>query len=131
MLEINNDRAARTIYLRMSGTVTLDETRAGAEAARRATDDYRGEPHMVLADMRGVRPLAPEAAQVMGDAIAYQRARGVVCCVHLSDSSIVRLQAARLAREAVSGTTDTFEVVSLEEAEHVLSETRAKMLLRR
>ena len=93
---------------------------------REATDLYAGKKHLVLADMRGLRSSVPEAAAVFGEAIGYARKRGVVCCAHLSDSTIARLQAARLAREFSPGDDVTIDAVSLEEAEKVLAEERKK-----
>jgi hypothetical protein len=79
---------------------------------------------MLIADMRGLAPLSQESAKLMGEAIAFQRAHGIVLCAHLSDSSITRLQAKRLAREATPNDKVTIEVVSPEEAERVLDERR-------
>jgi hypothetical protein len=131
MVEVRNDRARRTVYIRMTGAISLAEVTAAAKDVRRATDDYGGAPHLVLADMRGFVPAAPEVADVIGAGIAYTRRRGVVHCAHLSDSSIVRLQAARLVREAVLGDPGLTEVISLEEAERVLDEVRSKLAPRR
>jgi hypothetical protein len=47
--------------------------------------------------------------------------------VHLSDDSVARLQAARLARQASPYDDSTFDVVSLDEAEKVLTELRLKL----
>ncbi len=98
-----------------------------AETYVAATDSYGGGRHVVLADMRGLKPAGAEAADIMGNAIGYARARGVACCAHISDSTIARLQAARLAREASADDDVTTDVVSLEEAERVLEEARARI----
>ena len=127
MWEVKNDPEKRTIYVRMSGFMREDEMKEWAEAYKAATDTYKGEKHLVLADMRGLKPAGPEAAEIMGQAIGYARARGVACCAHLSDSTIARLQAARLAREAAVGDDVTTDVVSLEEAERVLAEARSRL----
>lgn len=124
MFEIKNDLAAKTIRLRITGRMDVAEARDAADQSCRATDAYNGAEHMILADMRGLVTLSPEAAAVMGESIAYQRRRGVVLCAHLSDSSITRLQAQRVAREASPTDSVTIDVVSLAEAEEVLSERR-------
>ncbi len=124
---MKNDPEERTIYVRMSGFMREDEMKEWAEAYIAATDTYQGGKHLVLADMRGLKPAGPEAAEIMGRAIGYARARGVACCAHISDSTIARLQAARLAREAAAGDDVTTDVVSLEEAERVLEEARARL----
>src|SRR5262245_3700934 len=103
MFQIEHDAIARTILFRINGTFSAEEVRAVGREYQRLTDKFRGERHMVLADLRGLRPLSPEAAEVFKGIIAYGRAHGTVCCAHLSDSSIVRLQGSRLAREVTPG----------------------------
>lgn len=98
--------------------------REWAEAYRNATDTYEGGDHLVLADMRGMKPASEDTAEVMQDAIAYARSRGVACCAHISDSTISRLQTARIAREASEHDDVTVDVVSIEEAHRVLDEAR-------
>lgn len=127
MWEVKNDPEKRTIYVRMSGFMREDEMKEWAEAYKAATDSYGGGKHLVLADMRGLKPATPEVAEIMGEAIGYARSRGVACCAHLSDSSIQRLQTARLAREASPHDDVTTDVVSPEEAERVLEEARARL----
>ncbi len=104
-----------------------NEMKEWADAYIAATDAYAGGPHLVLADMRGLKPAGPESAEIMGNAIAYARTRGVACCAHLSDSTIQRLQTARLAREASPHDDVTTDVVSPEEAERVLEEARVRL----
>jgi len=128
MITIRDDRTKRTIHVTMTGFLTLDEVREAVIRVKSATDGYKDGPHLFLADMRGLKPAAPEVAEVLGKAIAYTRQHGVVFCAHLSDSSTVQLQAARLAREAVEGDPAIINVISLEEAERVLEEQRRKLL---
>ncbi|HEX7118640.1 MAG TPA: hypothetical protein VF212_07630 [Longimicrobiales bacterium] len=104
-----------------------DEMQEWADAYIAATDSYGGGSHVVLADMRGLKPAGAEAAEIMGKAIGYARSRGVVCCAHISDSTIARLQAARIAREASPNDDVTTDVVSIDEAELVLAEARARI----
>ncbi len=125
MYEASVNRTRRLITFRGSGTITVDELKTMVEEAKWATDSFHGEPHIVLADMRGMAPLAPDATQLFGEMIKYGRERGCVCCVHLSDSSIARLQATRLAREASPYDDITVNVVSVEEAEKVIHEKQA------
>lgn len=131
MISIENDPAARTIRVTMVGFIRMDEVETAAEKMKRMTDTYGGAPHLVLADMRGLKAVPPDVADAITAAIAYTRARGVVHCAHLSESSTVRLQAARMVREVVEGDPGMTTVVSLEEAEKVLAEQRAKLPPRR
>lgn len=127
MHETRNDTGKRTIYVRLSGFIREDEMSEWAQDYKAATDSYRGGEHLVLADMRGMKPTNETAAEIMREAIAYARARGVACCAHLSDSTISRLQTRRLAREASEHDDVTVDVVSLEEADAVLDEAREKL----
>jgi len=127
MYETSIDQMRRTIRVRASGTLTIDELREMYEASKRLTDSFYGRPHMVLADMRGLAPLSPDGTKIFGDIIKYGRERGTICCVHLSDSSIARLQASRLAREASPYDDITVNVVSMEEAEKVIQEKQGAM----
>ena len=99
-----------------------------AREYRRVSRVYAGTPHMVLADMRGSQPASPEVAAVLGETIEFSRQNGVVCCAHLSDDTVQRLQAARLARQIALASDITLDVVSLEEAERVLAEKRQQLL---
>lgn len=101
--------------------------REWAQNYKDATDSYEGGDHLVLADMRGMKPTNEKAAEIMGEAIAYARARGVAACAHLSDSTISRLQTRRLAREAVEDDDVTVDVVSIDEAHKVLDEARDRL----
>jgi hypothetical protein len=122
MYETSINRGKRLITFRASGNLSLAEMKTILDEAKWATDAFRGEPHIVLADMRGLTTLNEEKQKVFGDIIRYGREHGTVCCVHLSDSSIARLQQARLAREASPYDDITVNVVSIEEAEKAISE---------
>lgn len=124
---VKNHQARRTIVIRMSGYLDEQHMTTFAKAYKDATDTYGGQPHLVLADMRGMTVTAVSAAKILGDAIGYARARGVFCCAHLSDSTLQKLQANRMARESSPGDDVTVNVVSTEEAERVLSEARARL----
>jgi hypothetical protein len=125
MYDATIDRARHTITFRASGVLTVEDMKNVFEETKRATDSFRGQPHLVLADMRGLAPLSPEATGIFGEVIRYGRTHGTICCVHLSDSSIARLQANRLAREASPYDDITVNVVSMEEAAKVIDEKLA------
>ncbi len=115
------------ITFRASGNLSLAEMKQIYEEAKWSTDVFKSEPHMVLADMRGLPPLTDDKAKILADIIKYGRDHGTICCVHLSDSSIARLQQARLAREASPYDDITVNVVSTEEAEKMILEKQAKV----
>lgn len=128
MIGVTNQQTRRTIVVRLTGLIGPTEMQDFAERYRAATDFYGGEPHLVLADMRGMKTNTPAAAGILQSAIAYARSRGVHCCAHISDDTVARLQMARIAREVAAGDDVTVDVVSLEEAEAVLHEKRFELL---
>jgi hypothetical protein len=127
MFEVTINRGRKLITFRASGMLSIGEIKQIADDARSVTDGFRGEPHIVLADMRGLAPLSDDKAAVFGEIIKYGRTRGTVCCVHLSDSSIARLQHSRLAREASPYDDITVNVVSVEEADKVIQEKQGTL----
>jgi hypothetical protein len=126
--EIQVDKRNWTIYCRLSGIFEEPEMRAWAAEYRAATDSFRGRPHLVLADMRGMKPTHPDVAAIMGKEIAYARLHGAVRCAHLSDDVVQRMQAARVARQASPEDDVTVCASTLEEAERVLNEARRDLL---
>jgi hypothetical protein len=126
--EISDSGEERTIRVRMIGQFDLRTMNDFALEYRRVSRVYAGKPHMVLADMRGSQPASPDVAKLLGETIEFSRQIGVVCCAHLSDDTVQRLQAARLARQIAIASDITFDVVSLEEAERVLAERRQQLL---
>jgi hypothetical protein len=124
---IANDPTERTIRLRMTGEYDRVGMERLAVELREVADSYGGRSHLILADMRGMAPLDADVAQIFGELIAYTRQRGVVCCAHLSDDSVQKLQAARLGRQISLSDDLTVDVVSIEEAERLLADARAKL----
>jgi hypothetical protein len=124
---IANDPTERTIRLRMTGEYDRVGMERLASELREVADSYGGRSHLILADMRGMAPLDADVAEIFGELIAYTRQRGVVCCAHLSDDSVQKLQAARLGRQISLSDDLTVDVVSIEEAERLLADARAKL----
>ncbi len=123
---VRNAPAERTIYVRMTGRFDISTMRALCDEYKTVTNTYAGGPHYVLADMRGMVPAQPEVGLMLGSTIGYGRARGVRLCAHLSDDTVQRLQAARLARQNSTGDDVTVEVRSVEEGEKLLRERRER-----
>lgn len=128
MFHIQNEPEKLTIYARTSGLLRMDEARTIVESLMSAVRTYGGRSHLFVADMRGLLPLAPDVAAMIGEGIASSRRNGTVLCVHLSDSAIIRLQAKRLVREISPQDSMTVDVVSLEEAEVALEEARRHIM---
>lgn len=117
----------RTLRLRLSGDFDVATMTRFLEDYKRVSQPFAGAPHLILADLRGMNPTSPEVAAILGEAIEYSRAIGVVCCAHLSDDTITQLQAARLGRKSSPHSDVTVDVASREEAERLLDEVRARL----
>jgi hypothetical protein len=126
MFEVTNDVTRRTITARMSGFMRPNEMKEFAAIYRKATDSYAGGRHLVLADMRGLKALEPESANHFSEVINHGRNNGCVMCAHVSDSTIARLQTARVASEASIDNDITVDCVSLEEAQAQLTKARTR-----
>jgi hypothetical protein len=120
--EVKVDKNRRVLLTRMSGLFDEAAMSGWCEEYRRKTNGFLGKKHMVIADMRGMRTLKPNLATMMGQAIVYARARGVVLCAHLSDETVQRFQVARIARYNSTHDDVTVDVGSLKEAYDVCSE---------
>jgi hypothetical protein len=127
MVEVSINRGRHLITFRASGSISVDELQQISADGRLLIDAFRNEPHIVLADMRGLPPLNEERQKIFGEMIRYDRERGCILCVHLSDSSIARLQQARIAREASTYDDVTVNVISPEEAEKLINESQSKL----
>jgi hypothetical protein len=77
--------------------------------------------------MRGMKATHPSVAQILGDEIGHARRNGVVLCAHLSDDTVQRLQARRVARENSTYDDVTVDLATVEEAELVLEEARRRI----
>jgi hypothetical protein len=127
MYEIRDDKTRKTVYLKLNGLIREQEMKKFCDEFKAVTDTYQGKQHYYLADMRGLKVMEPSVASILGEAIGYTRKRGVMLCAHLSDSTIAKLQAMRLAREVQTNDSATVDVVSMDEAEKVLVEARSKV----
>ena len=63
----------RAIYYRASGQLSTAAMSDVLEAAKPLHDSFAGKPHFIVADMRGLAPLSPEAAGVLMAIIRYGR----------------------------------------------------------
>jgi hypothetical protein len=125
--EVVLDVAARTISTRMTGLFSEADMHAWAKQYHDATDKFQGKKHMVIADMRGMKTVHPSIANIMGIEIGYAREHGVVLCAHLSDDTVQRLQARRVARQNSLADNVTVDVSTIQEARRVIDEARDRI----
>jgi hypothetical protein len=126
--EIKADPVRRTVFVRMRGIFDETTMKAWCKAYReQGTDAFRGKNHIVIADMRGMKTVHPSIAALMGAEIGHARRNGAVLCAHISDDTVQRLQAARVARQNSPGDDITIDVDSMDEAQRV-AQSYAKFL---
>jgi len=125
--EVVLDLANRTLYTRMTGLFSEADMQGWAKQYHEATDKFQGRRHMVIADMRGMKTVHPSIANIMGAEIGYARDNGVVLCAHLSDDTVQRLQARRVARQNSLTDNVTVDVNSIHEARKVVEEARGRI----
>jgi hypothetical protein len=125
--EVVLDLANRTISTRMTGLFSESDMHQWARQYQEATDRFQGRKHMVIADMRGMKTVHPSIANIMGAAIGYAREHGVVLCAHLSDDTVQRLQARRVARVNSPDDNITVDVSSIQEARTVVEEAKSRI----
>ena len=125
--EVVVDLPNRTLSTRMTGLFSEADMVEWAKEYREATDKFQDRKHMVIADMRGMKTVHPSIAAIMGGEIGYAREHGVVLCAHLSDDTVQRLQARRVARQNSPTDNVTVDVSSLQEARKVVDEARDRI----
>ncbi|ADO69986.1 hypothetical protein [Stigmatella aurantiaca] len=125
---LSNEPLERVLHVRMEGFFEEGEMQEFIRRYRKATACYGGQPYLVLADMRSMRIASLAVSQLFGGLIQEARRQGVVCCAHLSSSTVQRLQVARLAREYSGDSDVTVHVTSLEEAREVLEAQRRRLI---
>ena len=125
--EVVVDLPNRTLSTRMTGLFSEADMIAWAKEYREGTDKFQNRKHMVIADMRGMKTVHPSIANIMGAEIGYAREHGVVLCAHLSDDTVQRLQARRVARQNSPADNVTVDVSSVQEARRVVDEARERI----
>ena len=115
-------RERRRIDLRLSGVFDLRPMRRFCQEYRAVTALLRGEQHIVIADLRGLRPLAPAVAEHLAETLVWAREHGVCCQAHVADDLVSGMQLARLARGRSDGEDITVDCESLDDAVLVANE---------
>jgi hypothetical protein len=70
---------------------------------------------------------AARLPSALGYEIGYAREHGVVLCAHLSDDTVQRLQARRVARHSSPADNVTVDVSSIQEARRVVDEAKGRV----
>ncbi len=118
-LRVTHNLTGRIIECRMRGLFGEADRIEAATTIRHETDLAAGKRHIVVADMCGMKTVHPSIARHMGEAIGYQRTHGCVLCVHVSDDTVQRLQAAHLARQYSRNDDVTIEADSIAQARSI------------
>jgi hypothetical protein len=128
MFEARNDTERQTCHVRMRGAVGPDEMREFAVYFGAISASYRGAPHLCVLDLRGLRPLEPEAAVLLSRTLARAREGGLAYLAHVSDETAARLAALGVGGEESPDNAHTLDCASVEVAERALQGLRAALL---
>ncbi|HUK66192.1 MAG TPA: hypothetical protein VLV17_05145 [Anaeromyxobacteraceae bacterium] len=125
--EVSASLQRRVLRVRLSGSLSAEHLQALAASLSQAAAQFQGKRYMVVADTRGLKPLHPHLAKILCELIGRGRKSGCALCVHLSDLTVARLSAQRLARENSAEDDITVDVSSDAEAERVVDEARCRL----
>jgi hypothetical protein len=103
------------LLFRLSGSFTADEARAFVRDHNGAVDGFAGQPYLVFGDLRAMRPLSPECAEIIEHAKRYSSLqRGFLGSAIVVDNQVVALQH---RRTSISGGVIATELISDDESE--------------
>lgn len=69
--EVDNKQQEGVLFLRLSGQITTAEMHAFVKAHNRAIDGFAGRDYRVFCDIRELKPMNPECAEMMATAKVY------------------------------------------------------------
>jgi hypothetical protein len=94
------DHLHAVVEVTLEGLMSPEEVRQGHAELQRLLVNLRGRRFKILADVRRLRPLAPEVAEAFRAMQEHALAAGLERAAQVVDSSIVELQRNRISREA-------------------------------
>lgn len=100
MYEIKIDRANAIVEFVLMGLVRMDEMNRFVAELQNATLGLRGKPIKIKADVRAMKPAAPEVAEMIRGVQEFGIKSGVKRVAEIVESDIVALQLNRVARDS-------------------------------
>ncbi|MCC6558650.1 MAG: glycosyltransferase [Polyangiaceae bacterium] len=103
MIEIKVDRIQAMLVIVAAGRVDADELERSRDELAALLASLQGRAIVIKADVRGIKPLSPQAAELIrrGHDRAFEL--GVRRVAHVVGSEVIALQMARIAREGQGG----------------------------
>jgi hypothetical protein len=100
VFEVKVDRIKAIVEAVLSGPVELEEVQEFVHELEVALASLQGREIKMLGDLRGLKPVAPKAADLLRMSQTYALDLGVVRAAEIVDSEVVGLQLTRIARES-------------------------------
>jgi hypothetical protein len=113
--KVDTESEAGVLRFRLEGSFSPDDARAFLHEHNRAVDRYAGRRYAVFGDLRGLRLLSPECAELVEQAKRHSAAQhGFLGSAILVENHIVALQH---RRTSVSGGVIATELISENESD--------------
>jgi hypothetical protein len=100
VFEVKVDRIKALVEAALSGPVELEEMQEFVHELEVALASLQGREIKIQSDLRGLKPVAPKAADLLRMSQTYALDLGVVRAAEIVDSEVVGLQLTRIARES-------------------------------
>jgi hypothetical protein len=100
MYEIKIDHDHSIVEFVLEGIVRIDEMQQFVRSLQRATLDLQGREIKIKADLRALRPAAPEVAEMIRNVQEFGIRSGVKRVAEIVESDVIALQLNRVAHES-------------------------------
>lgn len=100
MYEIKIDQDHSIVEFVLEGIVRIDEMQQFVQSLQRATLDLRGREIKIKADLRALRPAAPEVTEMIRHVQEFGIRSGVKRVAEIVESDVIALQLNRVAHES-------------------------------
>lgn len=100
MYEIRIDQDHSIVEFVLEGIVRIDEMQEFVQSLQRATLGLRGREIKIKADLRALRPAAPEVAEMIRNVQEFGIRSGVKRVAEIVESDVIALQLNRVAHES-------------------------------
>lgn len=100
MFLVEVDRTSSLITVIREGFFSIEEMQQSVDEVRGAIQSFRGQKFRLLADFRRFKPANPQAADKLGEILAYTYRSGAERVAHLITNPVMLLQIRRLAKES-------------------------------
>lgn len=100
MFQVKVDRIKALVELSLEGRIEVDEIRSCAAELDDVLATLQGREIRLLVDLRGLKPVAPEVAEVLRRFQERALDIGLARFAEVVDSELLALQLGRIARES-------------------------------